>query len=99
MESGRRRLAVIGVVVSSSFLAVCGLSCREAGPAAPSAAPAPPRRVREFLGEEAVRVLSAPTKVQRFRLVSRTEGAGAAADAAPPAGAPETAPAKLHGHP
>jgi hypothetical protein len=91
-------LPAVSVVWLPAVLVLASLSCCDAKPAGPPAAQAPPRRVGEFLGGEAVRVLSAPTKVQTFRLVSRVEGPAAdGADAAPP-GAPSTAPAELHGY-
>ena len=72
-------------------LGLCGLSCCATGPLR-TATPAPPPQVARLLGDNAVRILSAPTRVQTFRLVSRSEG-GAGVATHPAA----TAPADLHG--
>ena len=73
-----------------AVLAICGLSCCDKQPAGPTGANAPSRRISEFLGDTAVRTLSAPTRVLSFRLVSRTEGPASAT-------APTTAPADIQG--
>jgi hypothetical protein len=80
-------------VVAALTLPLLSLACGEkaAGPSQPNA------HVAQFLGDQAVRVLSAPTTVQTFRLVSRAEsaGAGATATSVPSSRGPAT----LHGWP
>ena len=86
-----------GWVLATVALPLLSLCCCDKAPG-PSGAPSQPNaQVAQFLGDPAVRVLSAPTRVQTFRLVSRAEGPGASATA--PADAPATAPAALHGWP
>ena len=73
----------------TALLAFCGFCCCDAKPTGPDGTKAPPRQVRQFLGEQVVETLSAPTKVQTFRLASRSEG-----PASPATGPTES----LHGY-
>ena len=90
-------LSPVPAVLLPAALCLCGLSCRDNGPG--SGAAAPPRQVGTFLGDKAVRILSAPTRVQTFRLVSLDERRGGVPTADSSISAttsPATAPAQLH---